>query len=246
MILEVYPEGLDVAIVEPYPAPFCTVVPAMHDLCWNALTDQPSLDLLWHLGLIMTPKFWTEPLQNILKDPFAVPGPVQMPASDRDRNEGKDTLRELLERCGRLPVELIAMIWDGVPPSAVRCLQALESSKSIWPTLSICAESATLSLHGDIRLYSTSVLDGKYICGIRQGDRLYGHKSTSYAELSIPQTFVAIMFVLGNYGLRDISIFRGNELGFTIGTSNAKRLEFVQIAYSREATPVRVDIKWDV
>ncbi|PLB51577.1 hypothetical protein P170DRAFT_422579 [Aspergillus steynii IBT 23096] len=133
----VYLPRLDV-VIRDNPQPRSENAPSVHNICWKALADQPSIDLLRHLGLAMTPLVWTGLPQSIHQ--LALPGTIEPLSLEVDRRDGGNTaLSELLERCGRLPAELIAMIWDLIPPCTVRCLLALSSAKSIWSTLPLVA-----------------------------------------------------------------------------------------------------------
>jgi hypothetical protein len=91
-------------------------------------------------------------------------------------------------------------------------------------------------------VYFTRVLDGSYICGIRQGYTLYGHESKRLVEVAVPSSMAAFIFTLGTYGLRKLDFLtdpdstRGSAMNGT---------EFIGIV-PRPAAPLCVDIEWDV
>lgn len=177
--------------------------PSVHRLCWMALVNRPSNDQLCDLGNAMTPLVFTGLPQNIYQNHLTLSKAVHKLQNFKNDNK-KTTLYELLERCHSLPTELIAIIWDFLTPCTIRCLLSFLATENIWSTLSSAASIETISLHGNISVYHTCVLDGTYICGIRQENKLYGHESSISVEMSVPSSVTAFVFRIGMYGLRSI------------------------------------------
>lgn len=217
--------------------------PSIHNLCWKALEVRPSINMLCDLGIAMTPLVRGGLPKNIYM--HRLPQAVQTLFSEFDQvDTGDTTLHGLIGRCGRLPTELVTIIWEFISPCAVRCLLALWAARSIWPTFPFAAGCASIRLYGDIFVYVTRVLDGTYICGIRDGDTLYGHKSASLFKVPIPLSITAVIFVLGNYGLRRIGFSTEAQPDPAVMEGSRGGTEFVSIIYPQ--TPLIVDFGWDV
>lgn len=104
-----------------------------------------------------------------------------------------------------------------------------------------------MSLHGNISVYLTRVLDGTYICGISQGDKLYGLESNTFIDMSVPLSATAFVFRLGIYGLRNIDFLTETQTGpANEGELTVKHNEFINIIYHQPTTPLHVDLEWDV
>lgn len=124
---------------------------------------------------------------------------------------------------------------------------ALLAAENQWPNLSSAARSGTMSLHGNISVYLTRVLDGTYICGISQGDKLYGLESNTFIDMSVPLSATAFVFRLGIYGLRNIDFLTETQTGpANEGELTVKHNEFINIIYHQPTTPLHVDLEWDV
>ena len=212
-----------------------------------AVVNRPSIHELCDFGITMTPLVSTGLSQNIYKDRLALSKAIhKLPWNCKDYNK-KTTLYELLETFRSLPTELVAIIWDFTTPCTVRCLCALLAAENKWPALSSAACSGTMSLHGDISVYLTCALDGTYICGIRQGYTLYGHESNTFTNMSVPLSVTAFIFRFGMYGLRNIDFLTETQTNLASrGDLAVKGNEFINIIYHQPATPLLVDLEWDV
>lgn len=158
-------------------------------------------------------------------------------------NNKKTTLYELLERSQNLPTELIAIIWDFIAPCTIRCLLSLSATENTWPDCSSGARSGTISLHGNIAVYRTCVLGGTYICGIRQGNNIYGHESSVSLNVPVPSFATAFVFRIGIYGLRSIDFVTDTKTNpFSKGDITVKDNEFISIIHHQH----EVDLDWDV
>ncbi|RAH78354.1 hypothetical protein BO86DRAFT_391900 [Aspergillus japonicus CBS 114.51] len=115
-----------------------------------------------------------------------------------------DEYLELLKRCGQLPPELITMIWDCISPGSVRSILALPATKHLWSAPSVTNGTATLSLNCDLFLYYTHVMKQRYVCGLGQGDVVYGHKSECSTAISVPSSKAAMIFTMDIHGLSQL------------------------------------------
>ena len=220
--------------------------PSLHNLCWRTLEVRPSINMLYDLGLAMTPRIRGGLPQNIYMHRLPLARAIQVLFSEFDEGDtGETALRGLLGRVGQLPPELITIIWELISPCAIRCLLALWAARNIWPTSAFAAGCASIRLDGDLLVYVRRVLDGTYICGIHDGNALYGYKSSSFFKVPIPLSITAFVFVLGNYGLRRIGFSTEAQSDPEIlEGSRAEDTEFVGIIYPQ--TPPIVDFEWDV
>lgn len=212
-----------------------------------ALVNRPSIYELCDLSFAMTPLVWAGLPPSIYKDRFALTKAIHKLSSKSNNDNKRTALYELLERLQGLPTELVAIIWDFMPPCTVRCLCAFLAAENTWPVLSPAVCRGTIYLCGNISVYLTYVLDGTYICGIRQGDKLYGQESNTFTNVSIPLSATAFIFRLGLYGLRNIELLteaQANQAGERDLTM--KDNEFINIVYKQPAMPLHVDLEWDV
>ncbi|KAL4887995.1 hypothetical protein BDV59DRAFT_189550 [Aspergillus ambiguus] len=219
-----------------------------HSICWRALEERPSLWMLQNLHLAMTPLFWTRLPQNIYKSYTTFSKANRyLSAKDHDVDRESNSFRDLITRVASLPLELSAIIWDMIPPSAVRCLLSLCAKKDDWVDQPVAAGGKAIDLcEGNLVVYSATVLDGSYICGFRQGDTLYGHESNRYVRVAIPRAIAALTLLYGTYGLREISFrtekqpYSAGEIGLTRGGS-----AYLSIIYPSNEQPLSLYIEWD-
>ncbi|KAE8406561.1 hypothetical protein BDV37DRAFT_269893 [Aspergillus pseudonomiae] len=219
--------------------------PAIHSLCKAAVVDLPIPRTLSNLTIATTPLVWTGIPQEIYRTYAFYSNAIAALFKDPRRKNDDGMLLELLGRCGNLPVELGVIIWDFLNPSAIRCLLALNATKSIWSCLPHSTGRATISLHGELVVYFTNILKGTYICGIRQGHILYGHMGNSSLLISVPASSTACVFSLGTYGLQKLKFLTETEAS----SSNVDDLEsskLFHVVSCRRTRPVCVDIDWDV
>ena len=207
-----------------------------------ALVNRPSNYQLCDLGIAMTPLAWTELPQSIFQDHYMLSKAMHKLSCGPKDDHKKTSLYELLDRCQYLPTELAAIIWDFITPCAARCLLSLSATGDKWPTLSSAAGGGTMSLLGNILVYHTRVLDGTYICGIRQGHRLYGHESKILTNMPIPLSVAAFILKLGMYGLQSIDFVTEQESPTSKGDIPVKDNEFISIIHSQH----ELDLEWDV
>ncbi|KAE8356784.1 hypothetical protein BDV28DRAFT_154454 [Aspergillus coremiiformis] len=218
--------------------------PSVHSICWKAFTKQPSIHNFCNLGRAMIPLVWTRLPQSIYRSQSTLSKAIQMLPSDQCDYQDV-ALYILLKRCERLPTELVAMIWDFVTPCTVRCLLALWAAKSIQPAaISFPGGSATIFLNGDIKLYLKQILDGVYICGIRQGYTLHGSESDSSVNITVPLSMIAFVFTRGTYGLRKMEFITELE-PHPVRSLASKDSEFVGVIYPQPATPLHIDLECD-
>lgn len=216
--------------------------PSVHRLCWVVLVNRPSNHQLCDLGIAMTPLVWTGLPQNIYQDHLTLFKAIHKLQNFKNNNK-KTTLYELLERSQNLPTELIAIIWDFIAPCTIRCLLSLSATENTWPDCSSGARSGTISLHGNIAVYRTCVLGGTYICGIRQGNNIYGHESSVSLNVPVPSFATAFVFRIGIYGLRSIDFVTDTKTNpFSKGDITVKDNEFISIIHHQH----EVDLDWDV
>lgn len=186
--------------------------------------------------------FWTGLPQNIYQDHLILSKAIYK-LWNSNNDSKKTTLYELLERCQSLPAELLAIIWDFITPCTVRCLLSLSATENMWQTSSSAADSGTMSLHGNISVYHTCVLDGTYICGIRQGNKFYGHESSTFSNISIPLSNTAFVLRFGMYGLWSIDfVLDTNTNPSSKSDILVKDNEFISIIHYQH----EVDLEWDV
>lgn len=98
--------------------------PSVHCICWMALVNRPSIYELCDLSFAMTPLVWAGLPPSIYKDRFALTKAIHKLSSKSNNDNKKTAIYELLERLQGLPTELVASIWDFMPPCTVRCLCA--------------------------------------------------------------------------------------------------------------------------
>ena len=122
-------------------------------------------------------------------------------------------------------------------------LDRASATENMWQTSSSAAYSGTMSLHGNISVYHTCVLDGTHICGIRQGNKFYGHECSTFTNISIPLSITAFVFRLGMYGLRSIDFVLDTNTNLSSkGDIPVKDNEFISIIHYQH----EVDLEWDV
>ena len=216
--------------------------PSVHCICWMALVNRPSNYQLCDMGIAMTPLAWTELPQSIFQDHYMLSKAMHKLSCGPKDDHKKTSLYELLDRCQNLPTELVAIIWDFIAPCAARCLLSLSATGDKWPTLSSAARGGTMSLLGNISVYHTRVLDGTYICGIRQRRKLYGHESKILTNMPIPLSVAAFILKLGMYGLQSIDFVTEQESPTSKGDIPVKDNEFISIIHCQH----EVDLEWDV
>lgn len=200
-------ENLYIAIQD-YPRRKARYAPAVHSICLSAVVDLPKSVIIYDIGLAMIPHIWTtlpreayrshEFLQQSLHSLVCASANPQIPPND-------DEYLELLRRCRQLPPELGTMIWDFISPGSVRSILALQATKHLWSTPSVTNGTATPSLYGDLALYYTHVLKQTYVCGLRQGETVYGHESEHSAAVSVPSSKAAMIFTIEIHGLSQLA-----------------------------------------
>ncbi|PWY87061.1 hypothetical protein BO94DRAFT_535177 [Aspergillus sclerotioniger CBS 115572] len=220
---------------------------SVHSLCWAALVGQPSVHKLYDLGRAMTPLTWTGLPQSLYNNRLVLSKSIyRLDAEIRQNNDEDNTLWRLLQRCGSLPTELVAIIWGLIDPSPVRCLLALWAADGYWTKSSSAPNSGSVYLVGNIFIYFTRVLDGTYICGIRQRDILYGHESKNSVEVSAPVSMEGLTFSLGPYGLRSIRFLSDTGTHHkSIGGAATMDTEFIGVIYPQPGAPLQLNIEWD-
>ncbi|KAE8146107.1 hypothetical protein BDV25DRAFT_170046 [Aspergillus avenaceus] len=219
------------------------LAPSIHTLCWTAIDRPPSIRFVYNLGIAMNPLVWERLPQSIYSRYRIALTSIHTfyPLDNRHRT----TLIKLIDNVKNLPPELICIVWEFIPPSAVRCLLSLCVAKTVWPAIDRTPASATIQLCGDICLYLTSTLDGTYISGICIGSRLYGYRSNWCLRRSISSPVAAITFTLGLYGLQQIDFLSKATASIT-KSSKATSQQFLGIIYSQSVQPPWIELEWDV
>ncbi|KAE8146819.1 hypothetical protein BDV25DRAFT_143352 [Aspergillus avenaceus] len=145
-----------------------------------------------------------------------------------------------------LPQEIIDMIWELIPPCAIRRLLSSRVIEEFWPTMHPTPGSTVVQMcSGNIIIYSTYVLDGFYISGIRIDDKLYGYQNDDTPlTLTIPSPLAALLVTYGQYGMRTIEVL-SEPTECLPKSSNTKTQEFLSIIHPR-SQPFRVQLTWDV
>ncbi|PYH75522.1 hypothetical protein BO82DRAFT_359973 [Aspergillus uvarum CBS 121591] len=240
----IYLEELSIRVYN-HPRRRAVFTPAMHILCKAAVINLPSRRTLSDFILATTPVVWTELPQEIYKTYPLSSNSIVALFEDFRLKEHDGILCGLLRRCTKLPAELSAMIWDFLDPGAIRCLLALNASNSIRSYLPRSAGCATISLHGKLVVYFTNIINGTYVCGIRQGCVLYGQMGSCSTSILVPSYCTACVFGFGTYGLQKLKFLTGTEAS----SENMNELEsskLFRVILCREAGPVYIDIAWDV
>lgn len=199
------------------------IVDCFHLPCWACLkADRPRMKPIHVYTLarsvtpLHSPPFPVNPytdrftLSRALKQLATNSHWSEFPASEgRKKSPDLSELTRLLKDIWkRLPSEIVCMVWmylQSCPTRSLLSVTAGGAAKLLEKiTPSETARDSHITLHDHISAHLISINGENYICGLDDGERFCGYRSSTHHGISITSPIMAVTFSLGLYGIRQI------------------------------------------
>ncbi|KAK2778754.1 hypothetical protein FQN53_001651 [Emmonsiellopsis sp. PD_33] len=210
------------------PKPDTEFIYCFHLPCWLRLRADLQVPMMkpihiYSLALSVTPLRGPSFPVNPYTDGFTLSRALNRLAEDlhwkelipSDQGRRSSDLTNLLRDIWtKLPVEIVSMIWMYLQSCPTRSLISITAggAMDLLEKITPCkiGRNGNIILHDHVSVHLIRIKGAGYVCGLDDGKRLCGHRSSTHHRISLTSPIVAVTFTLGLYGIRRIQ-FHGQD-----------------------------------